>query len=64
MNPSTIDTNTFTFDARLNERYGERNLCRVHRDLHPIRQYRLNTTYTATITTGAKDLAGIRLASN
>ncbi|MFA5928210.1 MAG: Ig-like domain-containing protein [Candidatus Margulisiibacteriota bacterium] len=64
MDPATLTTMTFTLSKGL-----ARVACNVSyvglvATLHPLSVLAANTTYTATITTGAKDLAGNALAAN
>ena len=64
MNPSTINASTFTLTgpgAAGTVTYDVPNLTATYTPSAPLT---LNTTYTATITTGAQDLFGNGLASN
>jgi len=63
MNASTITTDTFTLDNGASGTVTYNALSRTARYL-PLSSLKNNTTYTATITTGVKDLAGNPLASN
>jgi len=64
MNPATINASTFTLvgaGAAGTVTYDQPSLTATYTPSAPLA---LNTTYTATITTGAKDLSGNGLASN
>ena len=63
MNPATINTSTFTLSPGVTGAvtYAAGSQTATFTPSAPLA---LNTTYTATITTGAKDLLGVGLASN
>jgi len=64
MNPSTINTTTFTLYQGLTPISGAVTYAGVTAVFTPTSSLAASTTYTATITTGAKDLAGNALAIN
>jgi len=64
MNPSTITTSTFTLKQGANAIPGAVTYSGVTAVFTPASYLASGTVYTATITTGAKDLAGNALASN
>ena len=64
MDPLTITTATFTFKNGSTNVSGTVTYSLVTAVFTPASNLSVNTTYTATITTGAKDLAGNALASN
>ena len=64
MDPTTINTTTFTLQQGATPVAGTVTYAGVTATFTPSGNLAANTTYTATITTGAKDLAGNPLASN
>jgi len=64
MNPLTINSTTFTFKNGSTAVPGNVNYSGVTAVFIPDTNLSYTTTYTATITTGAKDLAGNSLASD
>ena len=64
MNPSTLNTTTFILKAGTTSISGTISYTGMTALFTPASNLTLNTVYTATITTGAKDLAGNTLASN
>lgn len=64
MDPVTITTTTFTLKQGTTAIAGTVTYSGVTAVFAPASNLAANTTYTATITTGAKDPAGKRLASN
>jgi hypothetical protein len=64
MNPLTITTATFTLKQGVTPVLGAVTYVGVTAVFTPSSALAYSTTYTATITTGAKDLAGNALASN
>ncbi|MFZ0420235.1 MAG: Ig-like domain-containing protein [Candidatus Sulfotelmatobacter sp.] len=66
MNPSTINTTTFTLAASGTPVAGTvtYDVSSYAATFTPTSPLALDTTYTAAITTGAQDLAGVALASN
>jgi hypothetical protein len=64
MDVATITTITFTLKKEVTEVLGTVTYSGVTAILTPTSPLAANTLYTATITTGAKDLAGNALASN
>ena len=63
MDPSTINTTTFTLKQGTTPVAGTVTYVGTTATFTPASNLAANTTYTATITTGAKDLAGNALAS-
>ena len=64
MDPSTITTTTFTLKQGTTPVSGTVTYAGAGATFRPASNLTASTTYTATITTGAKDLAGNALASN
>ncbi|MDD5176387.1 MAG: Ig-like domain-containing protein [Sterolibacterium sp.] len=64
MDPATITTNTFILKQGTTAISGTVTYIGVSAAFTPASNLAANTTYTATITTGAKDLAGNALASD
>jgi hypothetical protein len=64
MDPATINTSTFTLKNGANSITGLVTYTGVVATFSPASNLLPNTTYTATITTSAKDLAGNSLVSN
>ena len=64
MDPLTINTSTFTLKQGTTPVSGTVTYSLVTAVFTPLANLAANTVYTATITTGAKDLAGNALASN
>jgi len=64
MDPLTITTVTFTLKQGTTPVVGTVTYAGVTATFNPLRTLALNTTYTATITTGARDLAGNALANS
>jgi len=64
MDPLTVSTSTFTLRKGTQAVTGTVNYSGVTAVFTPTRDLAANTTYGATISTGAKDLAGNVLASN
>jgi hypothetical protein len=64
MNPLTVNTNTFTLAAGTVAVAGTVNYVGQTATFTPSAPLLASTTYTATITTGAKDLAGNAFAGN
>jgi hypothetical protein len=64
MNPLTITTLTFTLRRGVIPISGIVTYAGLTATFHPLNALAPNTAYTATITTGARDLAGNALASN
>jgi hypothetical protein len=64
MNPLTITTGTFTLQRGTTAVAGTVSYAGVTATLNPLSTLAPNTTYTATVTTGARDLAGNALATN
>lgn len=64
MDPSTINTSTFTLMQGSNAVSGDVNYSELMATFNPTNALSAETVYTATITTGAKDLAGNALAAN
>jgi hypothetical protein len=62
--PLTVNTSTFTLKQGANAIAGTTSYSGVNAVFTPTNALANNTTYTATITTGAKDLAGNALANN
>src|ERR1041384_3735895 len=63
MNPATISTASFTLQQGTTPVAGTVSYTGVTATFNPTSNLTPGTTYTATITTGAKDLAGNALAS-
>ena len=64
MDPLTINSNTFTLKQGVNSISGTILYSGNTASFIPTNPLKSNTTYTGTITTGAKNLFGIALASN
>ena len=64
MNPATINTATFTLRQGTTVVNGSVNPAGTTATFTPAANLAFNTTYTATITTGAKDMANNALVSN
>jgi len=64
MDPSTIIASTYTLKQGATSVSGTPTYAGLTATFNPASALAANTTYTATITTGAKDLAGNALASN
>ena len=64
MDPSTINTNTFTIKQGGNNVTGVVTYAGVIATFSPSINFSPNTTYTATITTNARDLSGNNLVNN
>ena len=64
MNASTLNASTFTLKNGLNAVSGIVSYSGVSATFTPLTNLLPNTVYTATITTGAQDLAGNALAAN
>jgi hypothetical protein len=64
MNPLTITTLTFTLRRGVIPISGIVTYAGLTATFHPLNALAPNTAYTATITTGARDLAGNAIASN
>lgn len=64
MDPSTINPSTFTLMQGTNEVSGVVEYSETRATFNPTNTLSAETVYTATITTGAKDLAGNALAAN
>src|SRR5207253_2735902 len=64
MDPRTIDKKTFTLRQGRRHVNGKVNYVGVTATFEPVRDLDPNTAYTATITTGARDLAGNALATD
>ena len=64
MNPSTLTTTTFTLAQGTTPVTGTVSTAGTTATFTPTSPLAVNTTYTATITTGAKDTSGNSLASN
>ena len=64
MDPLTVTTATFTLKQGVTAVPGTVSYTGVNAVFTPVSTLAANTTYTATITTGAKDLAGNALASD
>jgi len=64
MDPLTVTTSTFTVKAGLTPVSGTVNYSGTVATFTPTVNFSSTTSYTATVTTGAKDLAGNALASN
>lgn len=64
MDPLTINTSTFTLMQGTNAVSGVVNYSGMIATFNPTNTFSVETVYTATITTGAKDLAGNALAAD
>ncbi len=64
MDPLTVDNTTFTLRRGTNSILGTVSYSGTTATFTPTSDLVLNATYTATITTGAKNIAGIPLANN
>ncbi len=64
MNPSTINSLSYTLKQGITNIVGAVSYSGVTATFTPSSNLQLNTTYTATITTDAKDIAGNALANN
>lgn len=64
MDPSTISGTTFTVKIGTTTVLGSVSYSGTTASFTPSSNLNMNTTYTATITTGAKNLAGVSLANN
>src|SRR6185436_9913314 len=64
MDPATISTTTFTLNQGATPVTGTVTYVGTTATFAPASALAINTTYTATITTGVKDLAGNALANN
>ncbi len=64
MNPSTINAITFVVKQGATTIAGAVSYAGMSATFSPFADFASNTTYTATITTGAKDLAGNAMAAN
>ena len=64
MDPLTINTNTFTLKNGANSVIGQVNYSGTTATFNPTNDLLPGTTYTATITTGAKNTNGVSLANN
>lgn len=64
MDPLTLNATTFTLNQGLTQITGAISYAGVETSFVPTTPLESNTVYTATITTGAKNTAGIALATN